>query len=121
MDINELDLPRRTLDLLRGDDINTVADVQAKGREGLIAIDGIGPKTADEVLAAVEKASTQAFLAEIAEPAPQAAEAMAELGIDVVTVRNETDTAILVGHRWLFPGDVRTVRRFQMVPGLVEV
>lgn len=103
MDISELALAKRTLDLLRGADLHTVTDVRAAGREGLIAIDGIGPKTADEILAAL--------------PAQEPAADPQEL----VTALNETDRPILVGHQWLFPGDMRVIRRGQMKQGMVEI
>lgn len=98
MEIQELQgVSSKVVGLLAEADIYTIDDIRRIGRDGLLAIDGIGPKTADTILSLL--------------PSPLPANRR-------VTVRNDTAHAILVGEKYIFPEDVRTIFAFQVVDGL---
>ncbi|GIV73547.1 hypothetical protein [Caldilinea sp.] len=111
MELQELGLGKRHLELLKAAGLDTVDAVRTAGREGLLAIDGIGPASAAEILAAVE-----AYVQHTG-GSPGDSRSPAEH----ITVRNVTGLPVLVGHRYLYPGDVATVQRGQLKPGLAEV
>lgn len=134
MQVNELGLPEKTIALLQGAGLHTVEDVQAAGHEELLAIDGIGPKTADEILDAV------AIIEPEPEPEPEEPEPEpdAESGLEPdaepepdpepepepsewVTVRNTSGSLVLVGHKYLFPTEVREIHRSALQPGLTII
>lgn len=98
MEIRELQgVSEKVLGLLAEAGIHDANDIRNAGRDGLLAIGGIGPKTADMILSLL--------------PSPLPANRQ-------VTVRNDSDSAILVGERYIFPEDVRTIFAFQVVDGL---
>ena len=119
MQVQDLNLSKRLSDLLHTAGLDTVEQVQQAGRDGLIAIDGIGPASADDILAAVAQARA-AQDADTAQPAPPAP-AQRPHPTARVTVRNASDGPVLVNGRYLYPGDMRLIRRHQIKPGLVEV
>lgn len=143
MRVEALKLSANLTAKLRQAGLHSAADVLAAGREGLEAIDGIGPKTAAEVLTAAQQAqaATQAdrqatqdagaaaahgSAAPEGAGAPSGLPAPAEPDPDaLVTVRNVSAEIVLVGERYLLPTQTRTVRRrlLRSVPAgkLVEV
>lgn len=147
MHIDELKLPDWVQEKLAESGLDTVSAALDAGTDGLQAIDGIGPKTADEILEAAQHATASngngdtaheddaevVNHAEVPEAAPNgngsadpkvalpAADADPD---EVVTVRNVSAAMVLVGERYLLPGQRRTVRRRQIrhiAPGKLEI
>lgn len=140
MHIDELNLPTAVTDRLRDAGLGTVAALLDAGEDGLQAIDGIGPKTARDVLAAAQKAEPSngnrnadtepdaSARNDADNPEPHSAEdgnqdADANETESVadepdpnerVTVRNVSDAMLLVGERYLLPGQRRRVHRRQI-------
>lgn len=106
MGLDELNLTRSHEEKLAEAGIHTVADVLDAGLDGLVAINGIGPKTASEILAAATAIST-------GEQAAGAGKREADPN-EWVTVRNISDAMVLVGERYLLPGQRRVVLRRQI-------
>lgn len=127
MHVQALKLSKRLTDLLLAAQLETVEQVQQAGRDGLIAIDGIGPASADEILAAAARMSappdgdTASPKNEPsgAPPQPPSVNETSQNANGRVTVRNASSVPVLVNGKYMFPGDVQTIRRHQMKAGLV--
>lgn len=77
--------------------------LQGMTRDEILAIDGIGPVTADTILATV---------------AALPVDMSTRQGDEIVTVINLSGTLVLVGERYMFPNQTRQVRRDAVRPGL---
>ena len=110
MHVQELKLSKRQTELLMSAGLDSVEKVQQAGRDGLIAIDGIGPASADEILTAAMQAGAPPPPPK-AEPPPNPHER--------VSVRNASGAPVVLDGKYLFPGDVRVIRRHQVKAGLV--
>ena len=118
MHVQELKLSKRLTEVLVEAGLDSVGKVVESGREGLLAIDGIGPASADDILAAAERISA---LPDKDVTSPQLQPSVVPLNpTERVSVRNASDVPVLVGGKYMFPGDVRVIRRYQMKAGLVE-
>ncbi|HEX5188699.1 MAG TPA: SRPBCC domain-containing protein [Streptosporangiaceae bacterium] len=76
--IDDLKLPARTTSSLRKDGISTVSQLAAKSEEELLAIDGIGPASVDDIRA---KLSGLGFALGQPQAAPPAAQAQAPASV----------------------------------------
>jgi NAD-dependent DNA ligase len=139
MNVDDLNLPTPVTAKLHEAGLRTVAQLLDAGSDGLQAIDGIGPKTANDVLDAAQKAQNATVSdgngdtggennAEVQnDPHAQQLAAAPDGNGDtdpkvtvpaekpnpnaLVTVRNVSDAMLLVGDRYLLAGQRRTVRR----------
>lgn len=111
MNLAELNLSAPVEARLAEAGLHTVAAILEVGVDGLTAVNGIGPKTAGDVLAAAQAtlhtAPTDGAITTGQQPVP------AQTGDpnELVTVRNTASEMVLVGERYLLPGQTRTVRR----------
>lgn len=114
MQVDELNLSAQLKAKLAQAGFTTVAEVLAAGADGLEAIDGIGPKTAVDILTAVQE-QAQAPQPPTSVPdtakAPDSPTTAEPDPNEVITVRNISAAMILVGERYLLPTQTRTVRR----------
>lgn len=92
----------RVNQILEDAGITTLDALRALSRDDLLDLDGIGPVTADTILAAI----------------PPAVDMSTPPGDELVTVINVSGTLVLIGERYLFPNQTRVIRRDQMRDGL---
>lgn len=132
MRVDELNLSAQVLAKLVDAGLHNVDDILAAGTAGLEAIDGIGPKTAAEVLAAAQAAHASQrqngqtvpqpsgavgadhatpTLAQPAAPTEDRAAPPESDPTETITIRNISAELILVGERYLLPTQTRTVQR----------
>lgn len=105
MDIREIGLPQRIVDLLIDAGLETVEAVWGAG--DLTSIAGVGAKTAEVITAALS-------------PVPDAVDPPGtELSpLRWVSVRNDGSGPVVVGNTYLYPGEARTVRAAHAPAGL---
>lgn len=132
MRVDELNLSAQLQAKLADAGLNRVADILAAGAAGLEAIDGIGPKTAADVLAAAQAAHAAHGQNGQTAPQPPGAEVVNHATLtlaqpttptqeqsappesdptEIITIRNVSAEMILVGERYLLPTQTRTVQR----------
>lgn len=86
--------------------ITTLDALRALSRDDLLDLDGIGPVTADTILAT------------LADLPPLPVDMSTPRADELVTVINVSGGLVLIGERYLFPNQTRVIRRDQIRDGL---